>query len=75
MEPHPFLSDGDTVRVMSGPLAGIEGIVVRKKDVWRLVISVQMLGRSAAAEIDASSIERVQPTRPLVRCSSSQARV
>ena len=62
LEPHPFLVDGDTVRVKSGPLAGIDGIVVRKKkDFCRLVISVQMLGRSAAVEIDASDIEAIAP--------------
>jgi transcription antitermination factor NusG len=62
LEPHPFLADGDTVRVKSGPLAGIDGIVVRKKkDLCRLVISVQMLGRSAAVEIDASDIDTIAP--------------
>jgi len=72
VEPHPFLNDGDTVRVKSGPLAGIEGILARKKDACRLVISVQMLGRSAAVEIDASEIERVQPTTPSIYLSSNQ---
>jgi transcription antitermination factor NusG len=71
VEPHPFLNDGDTVRVMSGPLSGIEGILARKKDTYRLVISIQMLGRSAAVEIDASEIERVQPSSPM-RLSSNQ---
>jgi transcription antitermination factor NusG len=62
LEPHPFLVDGDTVRVKSGPLAGIDGVLVRKKkDVCRLVISVQMLGRSAAVEIDASDLATIVP--------------
>lgn len=59
VSPHPFLKTGDVVRVKSGPLIGIEGIVSREKDVFRVVISVEMLGRSAAVEIDASSVERV----------------
>jgi transcription antitermination factor NusG len=64
MEPHPFLKYGDTVRIKSGPLAGLEGLVSRKKDAFRLVLSVEMLGRSAAVEIDGSVLERVQSQRP-----------
>ena len=59
VEPHPFLSCGDWVRVKSGPLAGIEGILVRKKNQFRLVLSVAMLGKSASVEVDSSAIERV----------------
>jgi transcription antitermination factor NusG len=59
VEPHPFLNVGDRVRVKAGPLAGVEGILVRKKNRFRLVVSVELLGRSAAAEIDASMVERV----------------
>ncbi len=63
LEPHPFLKCGDTVRIKSGPLVGLEGFVSRKKDVFRLVLSVEMLGRSAAVEIDGSLLERVQSQR------------
>lgn len=63
--PHPFLNEGDTVQVRSGPLAGMEGILVRRKDTCRLVISVQMLGRSAAVEIDSSEC-RESATQPTV---------
>jgi transcription antitermination factor NusG len=59
IEPHPFLKCGDRVRVRSGPLQGLEGFLVRKKSLFRLVISVEMLGRSAAVEVDAHSLERV----------------
>jgi transcription antitermination factor NusG len=58
VEPHPFLNCGDWVRVKEGPLEGIEGILVRKKSQLRLVLSVQLLQKSAAVEIDAWSIER-----------------
>jgi len=61
VEPHPFLKNGDLVRIMSGPLAGLEGIVSRKKDSWRFVLSIQMLGRSAAVEIDSAVLERTGP--------------
>ena len=59
VEPHPFLKCGEWVRVKCGPLAGIEGILVRKKNLYRLVLSVEMLGKAAAVEVDASLVERL----------------
>jgi transcription antitermination factor NusG len=59
VEPHPFLKCGDRVRVTCGPLQGLEGILVRKKNLFRLVISLEMLGRSAAVDIDTSRLERL----------------
>ena len=59
VEPHPFIKCGDWVRVKCGPLEGIEGILVRKKNVCSLVLSVELLGRSAAVEVDSSIVERV----------------
>jgi transcription antitermination factor NusG len=59
VEPHPFLKCGDWVIVKCGPLAGIQGVMVRKKSVCRLVLSIEMLGTAAAVEVDAVSIERL----------------
>jgi transcription antitermination factor NusG len=59
MEPHPFLNCGDLVRVKSGPLAGIKGFLVRKKNLFRLVLSIDMLGKGAALEVDAHLVERL----------------
>jgi transcription antitermination factor NusG len=59
VEPHPFLRCGDRVRVKSGPLEGLEGILIRKKNLYRLVLSVEILERSAAVEVDVSAVERV----------------
>jgi len=59
VEPHPFLRCGDRVRVICGPLQGLEGILVRKKNQCRLVLSVEILERSAAVEVDVSAVERV----------------
>jgi transcription antitermination factor NusG len=63
VEPHPFLKCGDRVMVVSGPLQGIEGILTRVKSLFRLVISVEMLQKSVAVEIDASSVERISGKR------------
>ena len=64
VEPHPFLKSGDWVRVKYGPIAGVEGILLRKKNAARLVLSVEMLGKSAAVEVDATHVERI-PTKAL----------
>jgi transcription antitermination factor NusG len=60
-EPHPFLKCGDRVRVIRGSLHGIEGILVRKKNQFRLVLSVDMLAKSVAVEIDVTDVEPVTP--------------
>jgi len=55
-EPHPYLRVGRRVRVVRGPLAGAHGILVRKKDKPRFVISVDVLMRSVAVELNAEDI-------------------
>ncbi len=57
VEPHPFLKCGERVRVTRGTLEGVEGILIRKKNRFRLVLSVDMLAQSVAVEIDASEVE------------------
>ena len=59
VEPHPFLKCGERVRVTRGSLEGVEGILVRKKNLYRLVLSVDMMAQSVAVEIDASDVEPV----------------
>jgi transcription antitermination factor NusG len=61
VEPHPFLRCGERVRVVHGSLQGVEGILTRKKNLFRLVLSVEMLAKSVSVEIDATSVEPVQP--------------
>lgn len=60
VEPHPYLKSGDRVRVKRGALEGIEGVLVRKKNLFRLVLSVEMLAQSVCMEIDATDIEPVR---------------
>ena len=57
--PHPFLKSGDRVRVKSGPLAGVEGFLVRTKNLYRIVVSIEILGKAASTEIDAILLERI----------------
>jgi transcription antitermination factor NusG len=59
IEPHPFLKCGERVRVTRGALEGVEGILVRKKSSYRLVLSVDMVAQSVSIEIDANDVEPV----------------
>lgn len=56
VEPHPFLKCGQRVRVIHGALEGVEGVLIRKKNLFRLVLSVEMLAQAVAVEIDASDV-------------------
>jgi transcription antitermination factor NusG len=60
--PWPYLAVGDRVVVEDGALAGLEGVLVRLKNRLRIVVSVNLLQRSVAAEINRS---RVRPVTPL----------
>jgi transcription antitermination factor NusG len=74
VESHPFLERGDRIRVKTGPLAGLEGILARLKGATRLIVSIGMLGQSAAVEIDILSVERIGPLpvlAPSYRLSAS----
>ena len=55
-EPHPYLRVGHKVRMRSGPLAGTEGILINKKEGLRMVISLEVLMRSIAVEVDAADV-------------------
>lgn len=57
VEPHPFLRCGDRVRVTRGSLEGVAGVLVRKKSLYRLILSVEMLAQSVSVEIDAADVE------------------
>lgn len=59
VEPHPFLRCGERVRVVRGSLEGVEGILTRKKNLYRLVLSVEMLAQSVSVEIDALDVAPV----------------
>lgn len=61
VETHPYLQSGDRVRVKTGPLMGLEGILTRKKGEALLVVSMEMLGQSAAVEVDVLDVERMGP--------------
>jgi transcription termination/antitermination protein NusG len=56
-EPYPFMVEGKRVRVKAGPLAGMEGVIVRRKGKNRLVVTIDALERSIAFEVDTFEME------------------
>lgn len=58
--PWPYLRTGDRVRIEDGPLRGVEGTLLRQSGKLRLVLSVEMLQRSVAVEIDPDSVDPVR---------------
>lgn len=60
VRPLPFLEVGQRVVATKGPLAGVEGRVMRFKGAYRLVVSLTILQRSIAAEIERDWIEPLE---------------
>jgi len=73
VEPHPFVRCGERVRVVRGSLEGVEGVLARKKNLYRLILSVEMLAQSVAVEIDAQDVVPVVKQK-MVRLDSAQYR-
>lgn len=59
LDPYPYLTEGQKVRIKRGPLAGIEGILVEKIGHHILVLSVDVLQQGAALKVEATEVERV----------------
>jgi transcription antitermination factor NusG len=59
IEPHPYLKVGERVRVTAGSMAGVEGILVRKKNEFRFILTLDAIMRSVAVEVDANDLEPV----------------
>ena len=59
VEPYPCLKEGTLVRVLRGALMGLVGILVQRRNLDRIVIKVDLIGKAVAAEIDASNVEPV----------------
>jgi transcription antitermination factor NusG len=56
--PHPYLQEGETVTITDGPLKGIQGIFVKNKSEMRVVVSVKLLQRSVAVDVDRQSVKQ-----------------
>jgi len=65
-EPWPYMEVGQRIRIENGALSGIEGILTSFKGGHRIVVSVSLLRRSVALEIDRSWVCPIQPTRTVL---------
>lgn len=66
VQPHPFLKEGNPVRIRTGALAGIEGLLVRIKNQSRVVISVQLLQKSVSVEAELTNLEALSVSRGVI---------
>jgi transcription antitermination factor NusG len=57
IEPHPLLCVGQFVRIRSGAFAGMEGVVMRKKNGFRVVLTLEQIMQSVAIELDEDDVE------------------
>lgn len=60
VEPHPYLVEGERVRVKTGIMAGMQGILLRRKGSFRLVLTLDLIMKSVAVEVDIEDVEPVQ---------------
>jgi transcription antitermination factor NusG len=60
-QPHPLVTVGQRVRIRSGALEGLEGIVVRHKNGFRVVMTLKQIMQSYAVEVDADDLEPLSP--------------
>jgi transcription antitermination factor NusG len=66
-EPHSYLNLGQRVRIEIGPLAGAEGILTAIKGKCRLIVSVTLLQRSVAVEVDESWVLPISQPIPTLK--------
>jgi transcription antitermination factor NusG len=60
-EPHPYLAAGEKVRIVAGALEGMVGVLVRRKNNFRVVLTLDLIMQSVAVEI---GMEEIEPFRP-----------
>ena len=57
--PHPYIRVGSRARIVRGPFRGAEGILLRRKNELRVVLSIDVIACSASVEVDSADIERI----------------
>jgi transcription antitermination factor NusG len=62
--PHPYLKAGERVRIRHGSFEGVQGILTRFKNQYRIVVAIEQLQRAVAIEIDLASVEPMPVQRP-----------
>jgi transcription termination/antitermination protein NusG len=57
LDPYPYLKEGNRVKIKSGPLSGVEGILVERKGMHHLVLSVDILQQGVSVQVEAATVE------------------
>jgi transcription termination/antitermination protein NusG len=57
---HPYLTSGDRVRIRTGPLQGVAGVLGRMKNQCRVVLNIELLQKAISIEVELSNLELVQ---------------
>lgn len=55
--PYDFVASGDEVEITAGPFKGLQGIIQRKKNNFRLILNIECLSRSLALDIEADMVQ------------------
>src|ERR1700733_2003508 len=56
-KPYPFLISGKQVRIKSGPFAGLEGTILRRKGKMRLLVTLDLIQSAMLLELDAAETQ------------------
>ncbi len=59
LDPHPYLKKGTRIRLKSGPLKGVEGVLVERKGVFNIVVHIDLLQKGASAEVSVADVEPI----------------
>lgn len=62
VQPWPFLTQGQRVRIEAVPLAGVEGTLLKVKNELRLLVSITLLQRAMSVEVDQDMVSPVFDT-------------
>lgn len=71
-EPHHHLAIGEKVRIKSGPLSGLSGVLLRNANSFRIVLTLELIQQSVAVELDAADVEPIRPQAFSASYSSKQ---
>lgn len=61
--PHPHFTAGQRVRIISGPLSGMRGVLVRKQNSTRVVVCLDSISRGFVVEVDLDYLEPIMPVQ------------
>ena len=61
--PHAYLAAGERIKVIGGPLRGMQGILLRRQNGTRVVVCLDSISRSFVVEVELDSIEPLAPLR------------